>query len=110
MFGAPYVTCSLVLIAALGSVMQPVALAAQFTTAESFDINRFSPNGGQFKTFFVSETSALQDVLRSNTVNAETRVLVTQLSDRKLALLTDQMSFHHIAQGDDAGQPWMVTF
>ena len=110
MFRVPYLTCSLLLVAALGSVMQAPALAVQFTTAETFDINRFAPNGGLFETFFVTEATALQDVLRAKTVSAETRVLVTQLSDRKLALLTDQMSFHHIAQGDDAGQPWMVTF
>ncbi len=97
-------------IAALVCLLHPSILIAQFTTPETFDINRFSPNGGQFETFFVTETAALVDVLRSNTVRADTRVLVTAYSDGQLALLTDQMSFHHIAQGEAGGQPWMVTF
>ena len=25
-------------------------------------------------------------------------------------LLTDQMAYHHVAQGDIAGEPWMVSF
>jgi hypothetical protein len=58
MFRVPYLTCSLLLVAALGSAMQAPALAVQFTTANTFDINRFSPNGGQFETFFVTETTA----------------------------------------------------
>jgi hypothetical protein len=27
-----------------------------------------------------------------------------------LALLTQQMSYHHLAQGEMAGEPWMVSF
>jgi hypothetical protein len=29
----------------------------------------------------------------------ETRLLVTDLADGRLALLTDQMAYHHLAQG-----------
>jgi hypothetical protein len=28
----------------------------------------------------------------------------------RLALVTDQMAYHHVAQGEIAGEPWMVSF
>jgi hypothetical protein len=27
-----------------------------------------------------------------------------------LAFLTDQMVYHHVAQGETNGEPWMVSF
>ena len=27
-----------------------------------------------------------------------------------LALVMDQMAYHHVAQGDMMGEPWMVSF
>ncbi len=101
---------SFFVVAVLSTVIQPAALAAQFTTAETFDINRFSPNGGQFETFYVTDSEPLGALLDSNLISAETRVLLTETATGKLAFLTDQMSFHHIAQGEANGQPWMVTF
>jgi hypothetical protein len=28
----------------------------------------------------------------------------------RVALVTDQMAYHHVAQGEIAGEPWMVSF
>jgi hypothetical protein len=28
----------------------------------------------------------------------------------RLAFLTDQMAYHHVAQGEMNGEPWMVSF
>ena len=100
----------LFVVAVLSTLIQPAALAAQFTTAEAFDINRFSPNGGLFETFYVTDTEPLGAMLESKLVSGDARVLLTETARGNLALLTDQMSFHHIAQGEANGQPWMVTF
>jgi len=76
-----------------------------------FDIKRFSNAGnGWFKTFYVTETQPLRKALDDAKVAAETRVLVLSIAGGKLALLTDQMSFHHIAQGTASGKTWMATF
>lgn len=81
------------------------------TTPESFDINRYSTVGdGWFKTFHVEQTQLLQSALDSGLVNGTMEVLVTETAAGKLALLKDQMSFHHIAQGTDNGKNWMATF
>lgn len=76
-----------------------------------FDIKRFSNAGnGWFETFYVEKTELLSDVLRAGRVAPNTRMLVFQTAEGRLALVNDQMSFHHIAQGKAGGKDWMATF
>jgi hypothetical protein len=75
-----------------------------------FDIARFSSNGGLFKTFDVDATEALQKVLQEAKVAEDTPVLVIATAGGNLALLTDQMVFHHLAQGRAGGKDWMAAF
>lgn len=76
-----------------------------------FDIRRFSSAGnGWFETFYVKETEPLRRVLAEGRVAADTLVLVTQTAAGGLALLMDQMAYHHIAQGHASGKDWMATF
>jgi hypothetical protein len=76
-----------------------------------FDIARFNSAGnGWFKTFYVTETYPLQRVLDEGKVAADTGVLVTKTAAEDLALLMDQMAYHHIAQGRGGKQDWMVSF
>jgi hypothetical protein len=76
-----------------------------------FDIKRFSGAGnGWFETFYVKETEPLKRALDEGKVAADTRVLVTQTAAGRLALLTDQMAYHHIAQGSAGGRDWLATF
>lgn len=76
-----------------------------------FDITRARVGGGsRFTPFLVSETRSLRDALTEGVVEPDTRLLVMEHSAGRLALLTDQMVFHHVAQGDIAGEPWMVSF
>ena len=90
----------------------PAVLPAQVNDdAASFDLSRFSTMGADaFEPFVVPETVSLQQLLADSTVNEDTRLLVTETATGKLALLTDQMAFHHIAQGNENGEPWMVSF
>lgn len=76
-----------------------------------FEPSRFSNAGnGWFKTFYVTETQPLQNALNGGKVAADTRVLVLATAGGKLALLTDQMSYHHIAEGTAGRKTWMATF
>ena len=79
--------------------------------AFEFDADRYSTAGeGRFKTFHVSETQTLQWALDNNIVSPKTELLVVEVGDEKVALLKDQMAFHHIAQGKQGDKDWMATF
>lgn len=76
-----------------------------------FDITRFANvANGTFVTFYVTKTEALRDVLKAGRVAEDTRVLVTDTATGRLALLMDQMAFHHSAQGRAGNQDWLATF
>lgn len=105
-------------VVALGIAWPALALGQGNTPAQlpngpakpGFDIRRFSPNGGLFKTFDVEQTEPLQKVLQEGRVAQDTPVLVTETAAGNLALLTDQMVFHHLAQGRAGGKDWMAAF
>ena len=79
--------------------------------ASGFDIKRFSNAGnGAFETFYVPKTERLKDVVNQGRVAADTRVLVLATAGGRLALIQDQMAFHHIAEGTDGGKDWMAVF
>lgn len=100
--------------AAVIGFAHPAALAAQSKSSDkksTFDIRQFSPTPpGTFETFYVTETQPLKQALDTGTVKEDTRVLVTETATGKLALLTDQMAYHHIAEGQAGGKDWMVSF
>lgn len=76
-----------------------------------FDIERFSNAGnGWFETFYVSEAEPLRAVLEDGRVGPETRLLVMATAGGNLALLADQMAYHHLAQGTSEGKHWLATF
>lgn len=78
---------------------------------DGFDIKRFSNFGnGWFETFYVEKTEPLQAVLKAGRVAGSTRLLVLETAAGPLALLNDQMSFHHLAEGRAGGKDWMATF
>jgi len=43
-------------------------------------------------------------------VSDDTPMLVFSAGGETLSLVTAHMSYHHVAQGEIAGEPWMVTF
>jgi len=103
---------SLVLGIALALAL-PVSSVAETSTkkAEPFNLSRF--NGGVeawFSPFYVTETKPLREALGSGKIRKDTQVLVTETAAGRLALLTEQMAYHHIAQGVANGRPWMATF
>ena len=76
-----------------------------------FDIDRFSNAGnGWFETFYVDKTEPLRQALDDGRVRTDTRMLVTKTAGGNLALVTDQMAYHHLAQGTSEGKHWLVSF
>lgn len=63
-----------------------------------------------FDPFRVTTMESLAEVLEEGRVTEETPLLVLERGGRHLALSTMQMSYHHVAQGKMAGEPWLVTF
>lgn len=98
------------LAAALLLAALPLA-SATAQTAEDFDESRaFLGESPMFDAFYPDEYQELSTLRREGRVNDDTALLVLRRNGMTLTLLTNQMSYHHIAQGELAGEPWMVSF
>lgn len=76
-----------------------------------FDVNRaMLRDGSRFTPFLVEETQLLREALDQGVVDDDTPILVLEREGQRLALITREMMFHHVAQGEMAGEPWMVSF
>jgi hypothetical protein len=88
-----------------------VSLLSGPVGAQQFDITRARLNDSTvFEPFVVTGSIPLQRALDDGTIDPSTRILVFEAGGSKLALITAQMAYHHAAQGDLAGEPWMVSF
>src|ERR1700730_2022623 len=94
----------------LGTISAAAALAQAPVMPEllkgpakpGFDIARFAPTPvGTFETFYVTETYPLKKMLDEGKVAADTRLLVITTAAGRLALLTDQMTYHTTASKDE---------
>jgi len=78
---------------------------------QTFDIERARLNDEDlFQPFRVQSTQRLTAALGRGTVKDDTAVLVMAHGGTALALVTRQMTYHHVAQGELAGEPWLVSF
>ena len=76
-----------------------------------FDVSRFNYSmHGAFEPFVVTSTVSVRDALNARRIASDTDVLVTTTAGGPVALLTEQMAYHHIAQGRTGGQDWLVSF
>ena len=98
-------------LAALLAVAALSATPAFAQTAEDFDESRaFLNDEPMFDAFYPETYESLADVRRDGRVSDDTGLLVLRRGEMTLTLSTMQMSYHHIAQGELAGEPWMVSF
>ncbi len=90
----------------------PLSLWAADVYAQDidFDIDVARIGGGRFEPFVVSETEPMRDAMSAGKLQGDTRVLVMDHPAGRLAFLTDQMVYHHVAQGEINGETWMVSF
>jgi hypothetical protein len=88
-----------------------VEVALESSITERFDAGRaLLSKQDILPPFRVRGTRSLRGALDHRVLPAGTRVLVVERTTPVLALRTDQMTFHHVAQGEMRGQPWMVSF
>lgn len=110
------------LLASLLGLLLAPSLSAQ-TMAEEMAVDPDLPRKAGFdaeRAYLGSEPTftplrdpdfePLRAVLRRGELTDDTPMLAFEAGGRTLALVSSQMSYHHVAQGDMAGEPWMVTF
>jgi len=104
--------CSVVSLLAAGGAQ----LAAQTSqTAESLE---FDPDRAYVseKTIFVpfhvvdADIHPLRAAVDDGLIQSDTWLLVMENNAGRLGLVMDQMAYHHVAQGELRGEPWMVSF
>lgn len=64
----------------------------------------------KFKPLYVKKTISLQEALDHGEIKADTELLLLNHPDEPIALIKATMTYHHVAQGKIAGEPWMVSF
>ena len=94
-------------LASLVIVVSPAA--AQ--DAQGVDFSRaYTADRTIFEPFEVTGTVPLRDALAEELLDSETALLVLEHEAGRIALVTDQLAYHHVAQGKIVGEPWMVSF
>lgn len=94
-------------IMALGGVAE-----ARAQEVADFDIERaFLADSTIYAPFRVEASLPLSEALEKGRLDDRTSLLVMEHPGAgRLALVTDQMAYHHVAQGRIAGEPWLVSF
>ena len=76
----------------------------------AFDSNRANLRDKEiFPPLYVEATVPLSDALAGGDLRKDTHLMVIERKERMLALLTKQMIYYHVAQGEIDGEPWMVS-
>ncbi len=104
---------SAVLVLGAGSALNAYALGSAQTGEDRivFDVDRAEIiDSTIFLPFYVTDTQPLRDALSEEVINEDAPLLVMEHEAGTLALSMDQMTYHHVAQGEIAGEPWMVSF
>jgi hypothetical protein len=79
--------------------------------SEEFDIERALVMEETMYEPFVAEGSrSLRGALREGLVQDGSRLIVLDHRRGAVALVVDQLAYHHAAQGEIMGEPWMVSF
>ncbi len=100
--------------ALLLTTMAPAAgVRAQATDGGGFDEDRaFIADHTIFVPFRVTpeDVGPLRDALEAERIQPDTWLLVMEHHAGRLAFVMDQLAYHHVAQGELRGEPWMVSF
>jgi hypothetical protein len=63
-----------------------------------------------FSPFRVKSTRPLSDALTRHMLRADEPVVVARCSAAPVVLLKRQLAYHHVAQGEIDGKPFLVSF
>lgn len=103
-------TTAAALVAFVTLSATPLVAQVQTTDTE-FDLDRaWISEPGQVDPFLVEQVKPLAAALDARELEKSTWLLVVEHPAGRLALVTDQLSYHHVAQGSIRGEPWMVSF
>ncbi len=94
----------------IGLAASSLAAVAQSGAAE-FDHSRaILRDSSVFEPFYVEETIPLREALSSGTLRKDTPLALLQNEAGALTLVMSQLMYHHLAQGEMEGEPWLVSF
>jgi hypothetical protein len=75
-----------------------------------FDVRRaLLVRGDIFAPFRAKITQPLRKALERRVLRAAEPVVVAECNAAPVVLLKRQLAYHHVAQGEIAGQPWIVS-
>ena len=63
-----------------------------------------------FQRFRVTSSKSLAEVVKKGKVDLKDELLIVERSGHYLAFSVYQMAYHHVAQGELAGEPYLVNF
>lgn len=99
------VTASLIGLAASSTA------AVSQTGAAEFDHSRaILRDSGMFEPFYVEETIPLKEALDNGTLRKDTPLALLHNKTGPLTLVMSQLAYHHLVQGEMAGEAWLVSF
>ncbi len=88
-----------------------MAVDPNLPVKDGFDVERaYLGRAPMFTPLRDPDWQPLRAARRGGQVADDTPVLAFEAGGRTLVLVTAHMSYHHVAQGEMAGEPWMVTF
>lgn len=87
------------------------AVAHAQTGAAEFDHSRaILRDASFFEPFYVEETLPLREALSNGTLRKDTPLALLHNEAGPLTLVMSQLMYHHLAQGEMEGEPWLVSF
>jgi hypothetical protein len=63
-----------------------------------------------FEPFYVQQTVPLRQAMEDGTLEKHTALALMDHPHGRLTLVMSQLMYHHVAQGEINGEPWMVSF
>jgi hypothetical protein len=64
----------------------------------------------KFQRFVVKGSESLEIAVKEKKIGGDDQILIVERNGERLAFAISQIAYHHIAQGELAGQPYLVTF
>ena len=86
-------------------------ITSDLTAAETFDADRAMLMKKElFRPLVVLGTEGLAEALTRKKVAEDSMLLLLEREGEALALRTHEMIYHHVAQGELGGRPFVATF
>jgi hypothetical protein len=64
----------------------------------------------RFQRFVVKSSESLEMAVKEGKIGGDEQILIVERNGERLAFAIFQIAYHHVAQGELTGQPYLVTF